>query len=582
MPKQKSWFSSVSSKVRPLFLELVVYSFFINILALVIPLFVLQVYNRVVAFGNISTLQGLIAGVLIALLFDFLLRQIRSRLLQKAAMRIDISLGETVMKKFWALPLRIMESRPGVYWQGVFRDVDTVRNTIAGPPFLLLIDLPFAGIFIVLIFIIAEPIAWVFVSIVPVFILLALISGKLVGRASADEKKDQRSRDSLVGDMINSRGTVKALSLDAGIAPYWEHVQSTNIESAMKRGMTHDGFINLGTVFTLGTTAIITTFGALAIIDQQLSIGALIAANMLSNRVIGPFSQLVGAWKNFTAYKQSRDRLDEVMNLSVERTAQTIQLDRPTGTLVLEKVSFKYTEDGEFVLENLSANFASNAVHMIMGPNGGGKSTLIKLMKGLYIADQGRILIDGGDITQFTRKQLTAWIGYVPQETVLIDGTIKENISGKRDYITDEEVVAVCTKVGIHKTITDFPDGYATNVGEAGRSLSGGVRQRIAIARALIGEPPILIFDEPSASLDRFAEIQLKGLLQALSESCTIIVVSHSPVLLGVTSYLHLLDKKNIIISGPKDEVLQALEKRPKNEAPVEKGDVNGSARVGA
>ncbi|MEH6496086.1 MAG: ABC transporter transmembrane domain-containing protein, partial [Pseudomonas marincola] len=241
MPKQKSWFSSVSSKVRPLFLELVVYSFFINILALVIPLFVLQVYNRVVAFGNISTLQGLIAGVLIALLFDFLLRQIRSRLLQKAAMRIDISLGETVMKKFWALPLRIMESRPGVYWQGVFRDVDTVRNTIAGPPFLLLIDLPFAGIFIVLIFIIAEPIAWVFVSIVPVFILLALISGKLVGRASADEKKDQRSRDSLVGDMINSRGTVKALSLDAGIAPYWEHVQSTNIESAMKRGMTHDG-----------------------------------------------------------------------------------------------------------------------------------------------------------------------------------------------------------------------------------------------------------------------------------------------------------------------------------------------------
>ena len=328
MPKTKSWFSSVSSKLRPLFFELVVYSFFINILALVIPLFVLQVYNRVVAFGSISTLQGLVAGVVIALTFDFLLRQVRSRLLQKAAMRIDIGLGEAVMKKFWSLPLRIMESRPGVYWQGVFRDVDTVRNTIAGPPFLLLIDLPFAVVFIVLIFIIAEPIAWVFVSIVPVFVLLAFVSAKLVGRASADEKKNQRSRDSLVGDMVNSRGTVKALSLDTGIAPHWEDVHANNIESALKRGMIHDGFVNLGTVFTLGTTAIITSFGALAIIDQQLSIGALIAANMLSNRVIGPFSQLVGAWKNFTAYKHSRDRLDEVMNLPVERTEETIQLDR--------------------------------------------------------------------------------------------------------------------------------------------------------------------------------------------------------------------------------------------------------------
>jgi len=571
MSKGEKWLGSVKDSVRPLFVELVVYSFFVNILALVIPLFVLQVYNRVVAFGNISTLQGLVAGVFIALIFDFSLRQIRSRLLQKAAMRIDIGVGETLMKKFWSLPLKVLESRPSVYWQSLFRDVDTVRNTIAGAPFLLLIDLPFAAVFIVLIFLIAEPIAWVFVSIVPVFVLLAVVSGKLVGQASQEEKESQRSRDSLVGDMINSRSTVKALSLDVGISPHWENVHSNSIESALRRGMKHDGFVNAGTVFTLATTVIITSFGALAIIDQKLSIGALIAANMLSNRVIGPFSQLVGAWKSFSAYRQSKDRLDEVMNIPTERLTETIQLENPAGDIKLENISFRYVDDGEHVLENLSAHFTPNAVHMIMGPNGGGKSTLIKLLKGLYVSDKGRILIDDADITQFTRKQLSRWIGYVPQETVLIDGTIKDNISGKRDYITDEEIVRVCEKVGIHKVITDFQDGYATNVGEAGRMMSGGVRQRIAIARALIGTPSILIFDEPSASLDRFAEIQLKGLLHSLSSNCSVIVVSHSPVLLGVTTHLYLLDKKRMIISGPRDDVLKQLDNRSKDENPIEK-----------
>lgn len=571
MSQGKEWAKSIRQKVRPLFYELVVYSFFVNVLALVIPLFVLQVYNRVVAFGNITTLQGLVAGVLLALSFDFALRQIRSRLLQKAAMRIDISLGEGLVKKIWSLPLRVLESKPAVHWQGLFRDIDTVRNTVAGPPFLLLIDLPFAILFVGLIFIIAEPIAWVFVSIIPIFMILAGVSGKLVGKASDDEKVSQRTRDSIVGDMIGSRNTVKSLSLDVGIAPYWENVQANCIESSMLRGMKQDGFVNAGTVFTLATTVIITSFGAMAIIDQQLSIGALIAANMLSNRVIGPFSQLVGAWKSFSAYRQSRDRLQDIMSQSGERIEETIQLERPTGELVLEKVSFRYDPEGAIVLKDLSARFTPNSVHMIMGPNGGGKSTLIKLLKGLYSPDKGRVLLDGADIGQFTRKQLHDWVGYVPQETVLIDGTIKDNISGKRDYISDKDIVEVCQQTNLHDVIMDFADGYSTPVGEAGHVMSGGMRQRIAIARALVGNPPILIFDEPSASLDRNAEILLQKLLLKLSNKHTIIVVSHSPVMLGATTYLHLLDKNQIVVSGPRDEVLKKLNN--KAGAPVQPSD---------
>jgi len=559
MLKKDQWFQPIRQKLRPLLYELIVYSFFINILALVIPLFVLQVYNRVVAFGNVTTLQGLVGGVILALLFDFILRQIRSRLLQKAAMRIDMTLGESVVKKFWSLPLRILEARPGSYWQSIFRDVDMIRNTVAGPPFLLCVDLPFAILFVGLIFVIAEPIAWVFLSIIPIFVLLAALSGKIVGQASDTEKESQRTRDSLVGDMISSRSTVKSLSLDAGIGPHWENAHANNIETALNRGMKHDGFVNAGTVFTLATTVIITSFGALAIIDQKLSIGALIAANMLSNRVIGPFSQLVGTWKAFSAYSQSRERLRQFMDLPTERVEQTIGLSEPVGDLKLENISFGYEENGELVLDELSAHFSPKSVHMIMGPNGGGKSTLIKLMKGLYLPGKGRVLLDGADLSQFTRAQLAKWIGYVPQETVLINGTIRENISGKRDYITDKEIVDACTAAGVHNVITDLAEGYGTNVGEAGHALSGGIRQRIAIARALIGNPSILIFDEPSASLDKQGEIQLKSLLQSLAKKSCVIIVSHSPVLLAATQNLYVLDKHRILISGPRDIVLKRI-----------------------
>jgi ATP-binding cassette, subfamily C, bacterial LapB len=560
MPDKSKWFSSILKRVKPLIAELATYSFFVNILALAIPIFVLQIYNRVVVYGNMSTLQGLLIGAILILVFDYILRQIRSNLLQKAAMRIEISLGEALIRKFWALPLRVLETRPSAYWQSVFRDVDVVRNTIAGPPFLLLIDLPFAVLFVALIFIIAEPIAWIFVTIAPIFVILAAVSGKLVSKANEKEKEKQKSRDLLVGDLILSRGTIKALSLDDGIAPHWEDVQSNNIESSVQRGWLQDSFANAGSVLTLASTVVITSFGAIAIINQELSIGALIAANMLSNRVIGPFSQLIGAWRNFSAYRVSRERLEQVMSLDTERIEQTIQMDRPKGEIKIENVSFGYVENTEPVLENLTTVFPANGVHMVMGPNGGGKSTLIKLIKGLYMPNTGRILIDGADISQFTRAQLSNWMGYVPQETILMNGTIRENICARRQFVPDERVIEVCRQVGIHNIITDFPDGYSTEVGEAGGAMSGGIRQRISIARALIDDPAILIFDEPSASLDRFAEINLGALLQKLSKSSTIIVVSHSPVLLGATKNLYLLDKKHIILSGPKEKVLKQLD----------------------
>ncbi|MBO6824859.1 MAG: ATP-binding cassette domain-containing protein [Sneathiella sp.] len=570
MSGQKSWFKSITAKARPYFVELVIYSFFVNVLALVIPLFVLQTYNRVVAYGNITTLQGLVIGVFIALAFDFILRQLRSRLLQRAAMRVELTLAAALMKKFWALPLRVLENRKSAYWHALFRDVDTVRNTIAGPPFLLLIDLPFALLFILLIFIIAQPIAWIFLTILPIFVGLAAVSSYMVRKSADAEKDKQRARDGLIADMVGSRGTVKALSLDQGITPYWEDLQASTVEGALQRGARQDGFMNAGTVLTLATTVVITGFGAVAIINQELSIGALIAANMLSSRVVGPFSQLVGAWRNFASYKQSRDRLDEVMSLPTERQEAVIDLDKPDGGLKIDEITFRYRPEGEAVLEGLSADFAPNSIHTIMGPNGGGKSTLLKLLKGLYAPEKGRILLGGADIGQFTRFQVARWIGYVPQETVLIGGSIRDNISGKRGDISDEQVIHAAKLASVHKIILDLPDGYATDVGEAGSMLSGGVRQRLSIARALVSDPPFLILDEPSSNLDRQAEQALKDLLQNLSKDHTIIVVSHSPILLGATGYLHLLDKSRFVLSGPRDVVMKELEARA-NASPKSK-----------
>ena len=557
--KSRSWLGPLLKPLRPAFREVVVMSAFINVLALALPVFILQVYDRVVFYQGLSTLKALIAGVAIAIVFDFILRQARARLLQRAALQIDARLGEALFDTLTALPLRVLESRPTSYWQTLFRDVDVVRNMFCGSTAVLVADLPFVAIFLVLIFVIAEPIAWVIVTAIPCFLLLAFWSGRTLERMTRDERHAGLDREALIAEMLAGRATVKALALGASYRTRWEERHIAAIERSFRRGGSGDGFTNSGLVIAAMTTVAVTGFGAVAIIDQQLTIGALIATNMLGNRIISPFNQLVGVWRNHAQFKQARERLGEIFAMPGERRESKLSHERPRGEILLDNVSFTYDASRSPAIEGLKLQIKPGGMIGILGNNGSGKSTLLKLAQGLYPPDHGRVTLDGADIDQFTRRELAGWIGYVSQDVVLFAGSIRDNIAIANPEASDQEVIAAARLAGAHDEIIDLPDGYATDVGEAGAKLSGGERQRVAIARALLGDPPVLLLDEVTSNLDQSAQTALRETLLGLAPDHTIILVTHAPAMLSACSHILVLDHGKVSVAGPAGDVLSAL-----------------------
>jgi len=534
-------------------------SLFVNLLALGVPIFILQVYDRVVFHHGISTLYALLVGVLIALLFDLLLRQARSRMLQRVAFKIDVALGRSLYEKISNLPLRTLEGRPSGFWHTLFKDGEVVRNVFSGSTAVLLTDLPFAILFVLLIYVIAPAVVLVLLIALPVFVLVAVLSGRMMHTATREERRASIGRDAFLAEMLQGRATIKALALGQAIRPEWEEKHAETIENALVRGGRADAFGNIGMTLSLLTTVSLVTVGALAIIDQQLTIGALIASTMLGNRIIGPFNQLVNNWRNYANFRQALKRLDSVFALPEDVPEGRFSLKRPKGRLTLEGVTFGYESGRPPVLDSLSMDVKPPGMLGIVGRNGCGKTTLLKMMQGLYQPTEGRILLDGADINQFSRTDLARCAGYVPQECFLFAGTIRSNIAMTNPDASDEEIIKAATLAGVHEYVIDLPDGYETEVGEAGTRLSGGQRQRIAIARALLLNPPLLLLDEVTGNLDMQAEVALRDTLIELAHDHNIIVVTHTPVLLRACTHIVALDKGRIALGGPAQEVLAKL-----------------------
>lgn len=572
----RTWLKPILKPLMPVFREVVAMSAFVNLLALATPIFTLQVYDRVVGTGGLSTLWGLVIGMALVVLFDLALKQARSRIMQTVALRVDVIVGRHLFNKLVSLPLHQLEGQPASYWQSLFRDVDVVRNTVSGGSAILICDLPFTIMFFTLIWVIAAPIAWVLLIILPLFMLVAWRSGNVMSQANAAERESTQSRDGLIAELIQGRTTIKALALERSMRPLWEETHAENIAQSMYRGSRTDFYTNCSQSLTMATTIFLTSVGAYQIIHQNLTMGALIATNMLSGRLLGPLNQLVGQWRAYNGFKQSVDRLGEVFSSTSDRAESEVQLEKPRGEITVENLSFSYTEAAKPVVDSVSVNIHSGGVHALVGRNGSGKTTLLKMIQGLYAPTNGRVLLDGADIAQFSRAELATWMGYVPQETVLFAGTVRDNIVHRHPDASDDDIIDAATAAGVHHFIIDLPDGYASDIGEAGQRLSGGQRQRIAIARALLGDPAVLLLDEPSASLDRQAEQELRKTLVDIGKTRTVVIVTHSPILLAACDDLVALDKGKVALAGPSREILPKLF----GQQPMNKGDGSSAEKA--
>ncbi len=551
-------------EIRPVFFRLLLISLFINLLALAAPIFVLQVYDRVVFHAGVTTLQGLVIGMVLVLIFDAILKVTRVTSFQLISARNELQLSERIFKQLFALPLKKLEEQPLWYWQSLFQDASLVRNILGGATAALIIDLPFALLFMLLTFVIAPPVAWLFVLALVFFIVLAILSQQTMQRRTEDERPFVQQRENMMADILTARETVKMFDL----APYWlqkqKDLQIKTVTTAIARGRATDYFRIISQSSSLLLTVTLTSVGALAILEQDMTIGALIAVNMLGTRLISPFIQLVEHWRSFAQFHKALNRLDEFFKLSQDKTEHILDLPVREGKIVLQAVFFSYNEQENPAISGLDGAIGPNGLHLLMGRNGCGKTTLLKLISGLYPPGEGKICLDQADLMQFSSSQLHQHIGYLPQKIELFQGSIYENISMGMQQCEQQDVFDIAQRIQLHELVSLLPMGYETVLREDGNGISGGLIQKIALARTLIRKPKVLLLDEPSNNLDSDSEKALLSYLSAYAENNTLIVATHSPVFIQSANSIVVMEQGKVAIAGDAKAVVQQLETQEK------------------
>jgi len=553
------WFKQIFKPLKPAYYQSLGLALVINIIGLFSSIFALQVYDRVVAKGGDSTLTALALGMAVAILLDFFLREGRATVLRKMGAQVEVAIAKEVYQRLTQLPALELEKRPPAFWQSVFRDVELIRTTTTGAPALLLIDLPFLGLSLLLISVIAPPLLPVAFAIIGAFSLLAWWSERVIRNAAEVEKEKVVARDTMLGELTSARMQIKASGDRESMDQRWQENYATWMREALDRSKDADRFRDLSQGMTIAATVLMTTIGALAILDQQMSMGALIAANILTGKLVGPMVQLVSHWRSFGQYSAAKNRMSELFALEIDHMYAPVRLERPNGEVKFDKVTFSYPGSKDPQICEVSGRLGVGGLHAIVGANGSGKTTLLKLIRGLYPAQCGQILVDGADISQFGQIDLARWIGYLPQQPRLVLGSIKDNLVLGAEDPSDENIIKACKRSVAYDFIISLPEGFDTDVGEAGSRFSSGQRKRIAIAQTLINDPPVILMDEPTSDLDSTAESQFVASMKELSKDHTVIMVTHSPVVLRQCDGIVVMDKGKVALAGPAEAILPKI-----------------------
>lgn len=554
------WFWSRITENRSLYRDVLLAALLINVFALGLPLFIMNVYDRVVPNNATDTLWVLAAGVSIVLLGDFALRILRGHFVDLAGSRADVKISAHIMER--VLGMR-MEQRPpsaGAFAANL-RAFESVRDFISSATVVALVDLPFAFLFLGVIAWIAPTLVLPFVAGIVILLLYAVsIQGRMRTLAETTYRAGAQRNATLVEGLVGLE-TLKALGAEAPIQRKWE--QSAALLSRVSAQLRL-----LAAAASQGTnlaqqlvSVVIVVIGVYLIGAGELSMGGLIACYMLSSRAMAPFGQLASLLTQYHNAATALASLDEVMAREVERPEGSSFISRGNlrGDIEFRDVSFRYPGQGTEALRNVSLRIRAGERVAVLGRVGSGKSTLEKLILGLYRPTTGAVLIDGVDQRQLDPAELRRHIGYVGQDAMLFYGTLRDNITLAAPFAEDADIVRAAELAGILEFVNAHPEGFDMLVGERGESLSGGQRQGVALARAFINAPPILLLDEPSAAMDHSSEEDLKRRLKRFAEGRTLLVVTHRTSLLDLVDRIIVVDGGRIVADGPKAQVVEAL-----------------------
>jgi ATP-binding cassette subfamily C protein LapB len=554
------WFWSVMAESRPLYVDVLFAALLANLFALGMPLFTMNVYDRVVPNQAFETLWVLALGLTLMLVGDLVLRTMRGRFVDLASSRVDVKLSAFIMEKVLGTRMEQRPASAGSFASNL-RAFESVRDFIGSATVVAFIDLPFSVIFMV-------TIAWIsWMMLIPlvlgslIMLLYSLaVQGRMHELAETTFRASAQRNATLIEGLVGFE-TIKALSAESVIQTKWEKSAALLARvGAQLRLLSSTASSSSAFVQQLVNLAIV-VIGVYAISNRELTMGGLIACTMLASRAMAPVGQVSGLLVQFHTASTALTSLDEMMKRDVERPADAnyVSRGRFTGAIDFRNVSFSYPGQTVPSLHNLNIKIKAGEKIAILGRIGSGKTTLEKLILGLYQPTEGAVLVDGIDLRQIDPAELRRQIGYVQQDIMLFYGSLRENITLGAPLAQHADIVRAAEIGGVLTLVNHHPEGFDMVVGERGESLSGGQRQGVAIARAVINDPPILLLDEPTSSMDYSSEEDIKQRLTAYAKDKTVLLISHRTALLDLVDRIIVMDGGRIVADGPKEQVITAL-----------------------
>lgn len=558
--KLRHWFWGTLAEQWPVYRDVVAAALLINIFALVMPLFTMNVYDRVVPSNAVDTLWMMALGVLLIIGMDFAVRLLRGHFIDLAGARIDVQLSSTIMERVLGMRMEGKPASVGSFASNL-RAFESVRDFIASATVSALIDLPFALIFILVIVWISWPLALIpLIALVIGLIYAHVVQHKMHELAETSYRAAAMRNGALI-ESLTALETIKTQCAEGTVQKKWESTTAFLARINAQTRLLSASAMNGAAAIQQTVNVVLIIGGVYLIHAGDLSMGGLIAVTMLGGRAITPLGQVVGLLMQYQNARTALESLEKLMANPVERGDDEF-IHRPelSGDIEFRDVSFSYPGQAESALRNVSFRIHAGEKVVIIGRTGSGKTTLQKLILGLYKPTEGAVRLDGIDQRQLDPADIRRNIGFVGQECILFYGTLRENISIGAPYADDSAIVQAAEVAGLTQFVNRHPQGFDMLIGERGESLSGGQRQEVAIARAVLMDPPVLLLDEPTSAMDFSTEHQFKQRIRQYAAHKTMIIVTHRTSLIELADRIIVVDEGRIVADGPREQVIDALQ----------------------
>ena len=573
-----TWFIPAIIKYRKLIGEVLIASFFLQIFALMSPIFFQVIIDKVLIHNGLTTLDVMVFALIVVSIFEVIIGGMRTYVFSHTTSRIDVELGAKLFRHLLALPLGYFEARRVGDSVARVRELDTIREFLTSSSITLLMDFFFTFVFIAVMYLYSPTLTLIVALSLPCYILVSLlITSPLRLRLNEKFARGAENQAFLV-ESVTGIQTLKSMAVEPQMQRQWEDKLASYVQSSFKANMLSNIGSQAVQFINKITTALTLYVGAMLVIRGDITVGQLVAFNIMAGRVAGPVLRLSQLWQDFQQARISVERLGDILNNPTENTFTSNRTTLPAikGNIEFDKVTFRYRPDGKEVLRQISLTVEPNEILGIVGPSGSGKSTLTKLIQRLYIPLSGKLSIDGVDLTMINPLWLRRQIGVVLQENLLFNRSIKENIALADPAMPLDRIIAAAKLAGAHEFILELPEGYDSKIDERGGNLSGGQKQRIAIARALVTNPKILILDEATSALDADSEEVIQKNLPNIAHGRAVIIIAHRLSAIKQASTIITLENGEITESGNHKELMKnngryaSLYRKQMNAASIE------------